>query len=258
LIGNATEDILDTLTNENFATSTYTSTDTDNDGIPNSVEDAGPNSGDANSDGTLDSLQNHVTSFVNSTTNKRAVLAVSSDCNITVTTVVAESSNVQQDPAYAYPIGLMDFELDCGTPGYTADIAQYYFDASDQDYVVRKYSTNNDNYSDIDSAVITEETVDGQPVLKAVYQITDGSSLDMDNTVDGNIKDPAGLAKAESTNNTDTTESSNNQSNTSIITRLTNNLANTGDSVKILVGAAVLVVALSGIVIVRRLSKGKK
>ncbi len=258
LIGNATEDILDTLTNENFATSTYTSTDTDNDGIPNSVEDAGPNSGDANSDGTLDSLQNHVTSFVNSTTNKRAVLAVSSDCSITVTTVVAESSNVQQDPAYAYPIGLMDFELDCGTPGYTADIAQYYFDASDQDYVVRKYSTNNDNYSDIDSAVITEETVDGQPVLKAVYQITDGSSLDMDNTVDGNIKDPAGLAKAESTNNTDTTESSNNQSNTSIITRLTNNLANTGDSVKILVGAAVLVVALSGIVIVRRLSKGKK
>lgn len=244
IFSSATGDILDTITNENIAKSTYTSNDNDNDGISNSVEDDGPNSGDANNDGTLDSLQNNVTSIVNSTTNKRAVLAVSSDCSITTATVVAESANTEQDPTYVYPVGLMDFELACGTPGYTADITQYYFDASNQDYVVRKYNANNDNYSDIDSAVITEETIADKPVVKASYQITDGNSLDMDNTVDGNIKDPAGLAKVDSSESQASTSQT-------IKNRIIGSLASTGQSIAIIVILAGSLI-VGGVVAIRK------
>ncbi len=207
MIGAATTDILDSISNGNFAKAVYTYTpistnnDNDNDGVSNIIEDAGPNGGDANNDGTLDSLQKNVTSFVNSTTNQRAVLSVSDDCTITKSVVAAEAANTKQDLAYVYPVGLMDFELDCGTPGYVADITQYYFDASDQDYIVRKYNTNDDIYSDIDSASVTEEIIAGKSVVKASYQITDGGDLDMDQKIDGNIADPAGLALANEASN---------------------------------------------------------
>jgi len=243
---NATQDILDTASSNNLskASYSYALVDSDNDRISDGIEDAGPNNGDANNDGTLDSLQNNVTSFVNSTTNKRAVLAVSDDCSITTATVVAESANTEQDTTYIYPVGLMDFELDCGTPGYTADITQYYFDASDQDYIVRKYNTNNNSYSDIDSATITEETIDSKQVVKASYQITDGSSLDMDNNVDGNIKDPAGLAKVDSTE-------TQNADNESIASRIVGDLANTGQSIALIATLAAILI-VGGVILIRR------
>lgn len=243
---NATQDILDTLSSNNMskASYSYALVDSDNDGISDGTEDAGPNGGDANKDGTLDSLQNNVTSFVNSTTNKRAVLAVSDGCSVTTATVVAESTNAEQDPSYDYPVGLMDFELECGTPGYTADITQFYFDASDRDYVVRKYDTNNDDYSDIDSAVVSKETISSEQVVKASYQITDGSKLDMDNTTDGNIKDPTGLAIVDSTETQNT-------DNESMARRVLGSLARTGQSIALNMIFAVCLIG-GGIILIRK------
>lgn len=247
-LGTATQDILDTFTNENFAKATYASTDNDNDGIPNSVEDAGPNSGDANNDGTPDSEQDNVTSYVNLITGKPVVLAVSDDCSITATAVTAESSNDEQDPTYIYPLGLMDFELACGTPGYTADISQYYFNAADQNYVVRKYDTNAATYANIDPATITQETIGAQPVLKASYQIADGGNLDMDLAQDGNIKDPAGLALNESASEGQTTQQGN------VINRIVSSLASTGQSTALVLLLAAGFIS-GGAVIARRTLK---
>jgi hypothetical protein len=246
----ASDDILDTFTNENFAKAIYTSSDSDSDGITNAVEDAGPNGGDANNDGTLDSLQDNVTSLVNGVTGRRTVLEVSDACTISSIDVLAESASADQDSAYSYPVGLMDFKLDCGTPGYTADIAQYYFDANDQNYIVRKYDTRNNSYSTIEEATVTTETIGGKSVVKASYEIKDGGALDMDGIEDGNIVDPAGLAVADD-------GSSQAVNGSGILSNLTNGLASTGESVKTLIGVALALVATSGIVIFRKYRKRK-
>lgn len=163
------------------------------DGIQNDVEDAAPNSGDANNDGTVDSEQDNVASFVDSVTGQYAVLQVSNECSITSVSTVAESANTTRDTSYSYPTGLMDFTLDCGTPGTTATITQYYYGATGS-FTVRKYNSITKTYTTIDSASISDQTIGGQSAKVATYQVKDGGSLDLDGAEDGNIHDPAGLA----------------------------------------------------------------
>lgn len=198
LVGGAGGDILDSVTNENFAKATYVASDnnldTDGDGITDVVEDAGPNGGDANNDSVQDSQQSHVASFVNTATGKRSALAVSSECDIATSSTNPESTNGSQDSAYAYPLGFMGFEIDCTTPGYTATITQYHFDQSNDNYILRKYHPTSKAYSTIESASIANQTIGGLSTVVASYQITDGSSLDVDGATDGSITDPAGLA----------------------------------------------------------------
>ena len=61
--------------------------------------------------------------------------------------------------------------------------------------MLRKWDSNN-AYSTITGAVLTNETIDGKNVLKAVYTVKDGGVLDQDNTADGNIVDPVGIGKS--------------------------------------------------------------
>lgn len=165
----------------------------DSDGIQNDVENAAPNSGDANNDGTPDSEQSDVASFVDPASGQYAVLQVSNECSITSVSTAAESSNTTQDTNFSYPTGLMDFTLDCGTPSTTATVTQYYYGASGN-FTVRKYNPNNQTYQTIDSASISSQTIGGQSARVATYQVKDGGPLDLDGTEDGNIHDPAGLA----------------------------------------------------------------
>ena len=174
--------------------------DTDNDGTPNFTEDAAPNIGDANNDGIKDSLQSNVTSLVDPVSGNYAALAVSDGCTIESLSIAAESTNKAADAAYDYPNGMMDFNLDCGTPGYAADISQYYYKQDSKELILRKYNPATKAYATIDSASISTQSIAGQTVAKATYQVKDGGSLDLDNTVDGKIKDPSGLgAKVNST-----------------------------------------------------------
>ena len=165
----------------------------DQDNISDSIENSAPNNGDANNDGTPDSEQANVASFVDPVSEKYAVLEVSDECSITSVSAAAESINTSQDSDFSYPAGLMDFTLDCGTPGFTATVTQYYYGASG-DFVVRKYNPSTKTYTTIDQASISDQTIGGQPTKVATYQVKDGSSLDLDNTEDGNIHDPTGLA----------------------------------------------------------------
>ena len=165
----------------------------DNDGISSQVEDAAPNSGDANNDGTPDSEQDNVASFENPGSDEYAVLEVSDECSVTLVSIDEESTS-HPDSNYSYPTGLMDFTLDCGTPGTTATVTQYYYGASGN-FVVRKYNPTTKTYKTIDTASISDRTIGGQSAKVATYQVKDGGALDLDNTEDGNIHDPAGLAQ---------------------------------------------------------------
>lgn len=186
---------LSSLTN-NVGTSAFTVavSDTDNDGISNTVEDAAPNSGDANNDGTPDKTQLYVTSFVNTTTDTYTSLTADASCELTNVSGVAESTLASADTGYSYPLGLLDFTADCGTPGFTTTITQYFYDPPAGSFVLRKFAGG--SYHTISGATINSTTIGGQAVLVVSYQVTDGSALDDDGTANGIIVDPAGPAVA--------------------------------------------------------------
>lgn len=166
--------------------------DDDNDSVPNVIEDAAPNGGDANDDGTLDSAQPFVASLVNSVTGQYSVLELDAACQIDSIAVQSESSNSAEDDSFDYPVGLMNFIADCGTPNFTANVQQYYFGFTDINSVVRKYNPTTQAYFDIEDAMKEYFTI-GTALTKVSFQVTDGDILDMDDTANGVITDPAGL-----------------------------------------------------------------
>lgn len=169
-------------------------TDTDGDGAINTVEEAGPNSGDANNDGTPDSEQGNVVSYINPITNKYAALEVSDACTIITSSIGAESSNASADAGFDYPAGLMKFNLTCDTPGFTAQISQYYFDLDASKLIARKYNSVNHSYQAITGVSVSQVTIDSRNVAKVSYQVTDGGPLDEDGASNGTIIDPSGVA----------------------------------------------------------------
>lgn len=184
---------LSSLTN-NVGTSAFTvapAADNDGDGISNVVEDAAPNSGDANNDGTADKNQLNVTSFVSTLTSDYVTVVADNACDLTNTSIKSETA-LATDDSYSYPLGLLDFTADCGTPGYTTTIKQYFYNPPADTFVLRKFV--NGSYQSVSGATIVKTTIGGQQVMIATYQVTDGGVLDDDGSANGVIVDPAGPA----------------------------------------------------------------
>ena len=169
--------------------------DDDNDGIDASIEQAAPNGGDANGDGTADNEQPNVSSFVSSLTTKYVVLEVDEACSNTAASIAIEANQATKDAGYDYPAGLLNFTTDCGSNGFTASIKQYYYGIADGNMTARKYNPTTHAYSSINNAQISVVTIGGQQVTKVTYNVTDGSALDLDGIVNGIIVDPAGPAR---------------------------------------------------------------
>ena len=190
-----------TVTTADNINANPTSTDTiavaasgDADGISDSTEAAAPNNGDANNDGTADKLQAGVTSLPNPVTSNYAVLESTGCTGNTGVSVGAADAN-SPDGNYSYPVGLINFSIHCTNPGDTATITQYFYgDYDAAKFVMRKYDATAGTYQTIPGAVLSTVTIGGKTALKAVYQVTDGGSLDADRTANGTIVDPAGPA----------------------------------------------------------------
>jgi hypothetical protein len=168
--------------------------DDDSDGVDNTEEDAAPNSGDANNDGTPDRTQYFVASFVSDATGNYAVLEIDDSCQINTEGVTAEASQVVADAAYDYPYGLMNFQATCGIAGFTATLRQSYFGVSQANLILRKHDPSPGSYFNVDNPTLEQLTIGGQALTKVTFQIDDGGTLDMNNAADGVIVDPAGLA----------------------------------------------------------------
>lgn len=173
----------------NFKTSGNHPSDSDGDGIPNSVEDDAPNGGDGNNDGTPDSEQLEVASFKSSVSDGFITLVM--NCSIATASSVSADS-LAADGSYRYPLGLVDFTADCGAPGSTASITQYYYNPPEEEVVFRKFADG--SYRSIEDATIERQTINSQPVITVSYSVTDGGELDDDGVADGVIVDPAGIA----------------------------------------------------------------
>ena len=188
---------LSALTN-NVGTSSLTFTnDNDSDGIDDAIEAAGPNGGDANDDGTPDAEQLNVASFVNALTDSYTAIAVDEACELSDVSIKSSSDFGVSDSGYAYPLGLLDFTADCGTPGFETTVTQYFYDPPVDEFVLRKFA--NGSFQTVDGATITMETIGGRSVLVIAYQVLDGGPLDDDGLENGIIVDPAGPATLATT-----------------------------------------------------------
>lgn len=152
---------------------------------------------DLNGDGFLDEDQANVGTATSPVNGKSVALEADPACTVDSLDIDAESANIVKDPAYEYPAGLLNFTLDCGTPGYTTTVTQYYYGGLDAAHMTaRKYNPTTHAYVTIPSSSIVSVEVYDNNVAKMVYEITDGGDLDMDGEVNGIIVDPAGLGQA--------------------------------------------------------------
>ena len=175
----------------------------DSDPIPDAIEDAAPGNGDGNNDGTPDSEQSNVTSLPIPTgfnAGTYVTLVVPEGSTLTTTAIEQATTLASKDSAYNYPLGLISFTVSNLTPGSTIPIELYYYtNQSPASFTPRKYNTNTNTYTTLSTQTqisLTQTTINNQPVLKLSYQLTDGGPLDQDNTVNGTIVDPVGLAQA--------------------------------------------------------------
>lgn len=193
----------------NVATITVTvssSNDTDGDGVNNTVENAGPNNGDANSDGTLDSIQPMVATLgMYAVGDKYVSVALSNgqgaNCNKISSAVVQSLGNlVISDGAYQYPYGLMKLDLPCTQVDVTID----WFANSTADVKYRKlvYTTpgitSTAQFTDY-SASLSKITKFGNAVYRAQFTLRDGQVGDL-TAADGRILDPSGIAITPASN----------------------------------------------------------
>lgn len=175
-----------------------------NDGISDSTEDAGPNDGDANGDGILDSSQPNVATIENAALGNNKYISLETDnCDTVLAMDQVTESSIGTDTKYSYPVGLTDFELDCGVSGATTNITIYYDQKYDTtNWVIRK--TSGQEFSDANNVTISSKTVGENEVTTISYSITDGGEMDADGLENGTILDPIGPGIDSSLINNDT------------------------------------------------------
>jgi hypothetical protein len=96
--------------------------DPDNDGVTAAIENAGPNGGDGNNDGILDSLQLHVTSIP--TFDGSEYLVIESEPGTSLTNVaVADPDTLGTPPPGAmFPLGALQFNVEGFAPGAAVQV----------------------------------------------------------------------------------------------------------------------------------------
>jgi hypothetical protein len=210
------------------------SADDDSDGVSNGAEDAAPNSGDANDDGTLDSKQSNVASFVSPVTGKDVSLVLNNDgaiCDITSVSLARESANSTQDVGYDYSLGMFDFTASCPSEGAGNSVSLLYFGEDyNENFIIRKYNATTHEYATIAEPYIESYTDSGNNnVLGAYYYAQDGGELDADGVANSTIIDPVGLALTA----TQTDDSGSGGATTTDSSAASDQLAETGKSVSL-------------------------
>ncbi|MBP7807093.1 6-bladed beta-propeller, partial [Candidatus Saccharibacteria bacterium] len=209
---------------------TLAAQDSDNDGITNAVENIAPNNGDGNGDGVLDATQPHVTSFVNTETDR--YVTIETPDGTTITTVTSEAAPDESGMTHLF--GLVGFTVTGLTTGDTIPIEIFYPNPDEVDASTispRKYYPSTTRYEELEEATVTGLDIDSQPTLRLSYSLTDGGAYDLDQTADGQITDPVSLATTN---------------------RTTDALADTGENVLPLVVTACMMVFIATMVLKRR------
>ncbi|WP_300672249.1 choice-of-anchor D domain-containing protein [Desulfoluna sp.] len=97
--------------------------DTDIDGISNTVEDAGPNQGDGNNNGTLDSVEDHVATFLN-TESEYVTLVSTTGTNLSGVSA-QENPSEDDEPNVTFPSSFYEFSIVGLTAGSAHTVTLY-------------------------------------------------------------------------------------------------------------------------------------
>ncbi|MDY8138915.1 DUF6923 family protein, partial [Aquimarina sp. 2201CG5-10] len=171
----------------------------DGDNITDIIENAAPNGGDGNGDGILDSFQGNVGSIIDGSGGGTYVTLeiTSGTCSqITNMSALTEAAVGVTDPDFNYPVGLIDFTLQCGSSGDIADITYYWHGISTIDFF-RKYGSSAPGAMDATygpfATTIGTALIDGVTVPTTTYSLTDGLPGD-ESATSAEIVDPSGPA----------------------------------------------------------------
>lgn len=161
----------------------------DQDGVPDALEDAAPNGGDGNADGTPDKDQPHVTSLPAAGAGAGDYVTVAAPAGLTlvdVTTMAVEDAS--PPPAgVTLPSGLVSYKLTGLDPGSTHTISVY-MGSTDGVNGYAKYDVGTDTWT-----LLPEGRVAVLPD-RVDITLTDGGVGDDDGTANGEISDPGGVA----------------------------------------------------------------
>lgn len=130
-------------------------------------------------------------SMLNPVSGEYMAFEIDEACTLGETSIIGNDVTAV-DGSYDYPFGLVDFTANCGDPGFELEVKQYFYGASEEEYVIRKLI--NDVYITIEDAVVTYQEIGGENVLVVTYTVADGGELDADGEVNSVIVDPAGPA----------------------------------------------------------------
>jgi LPXTG-motif cell wall-anchored protein len=184
----------------------FANPDSDNDGTTSEVEDAAPNNGDGNNDGTPDAEQANVTSFVSPETGQYVTIVTPTGTTLSTVTAAAAPS----EGSFTHYYDMVGFTVTGVTPGGSIEltILQQNPDSIDAaQLTARKYFPSTSSYQTIPDATISNQTISNQPVLSLAFSLTDGGDYDLDQTADGSITDPVSLATTSQDTLADTGQS---------------------------------------------------
>jgi len=169
----------------------------DGDGVSRFNEDAGPNGGDANGDGILDSTQPDVASL-NAEGPGYVTVEVSGGCGILLDVDTSEEADAPAaDAGFDYPFGLVEFRLPCAS----ASVRIFFHGATSPLPPYRKYGplTPGDPVTaawyTLPGTTNGTAVVGGVTVHTVTLSLVDGALGDATG-VDGMIVDPGGVAAA--------------------------------------------------------------
>ncbi|MGH7788808.1 MAG: hypothetical protein ACRERC_18195 [Candidatus Binatia bacterium] len=178
--------------------------DDDGDGVGNATEQGAPNGGDGNDDGVPDFLQGNVTSLPSpsgsyETVEACANAACSSTCQLRRVRALAEADLPQQNPNLDFPVGLLEFVIDCTD----ADMRILYSALGEfrPGFVYEKFGPNPPGHQPSVFYTLPGVTFGSQPVgsdpavAVALFHLKDGAVGD-DTVADGTIFDQGGPAIA--------------------------------------------------------------
>ncbi len=151
-------------------------TDDDGTGVEPETQAAGPNGGDGNGDGMQDNLQRTVASLPSATGTGYLTVEISGCDQIEQVRAVTYDSVGLIDPGYAYPFGLLKFEIPCSP----VTVRIYYHSAETlEGYRYRKFGPTPNNWSRSIWYTLPEVTfgtalIGGQTVCYAEFILTAG------------------------------------------------------------------------------------
>jgi hypothetical protein len=182
-------------------TATFSLKDTDNDGVPDQDEDAGPNGGDGNEDGTADYQQPHVASF--KAYDGQHDVTMESPAGITLSACNAQGNPHPEDSPYwvEFPYGFFEFSIAGIAPGGAAEVTLHIHDAEEQNayykYGPTPNNPNNDQWYKFKLEAHTQTGAEFSGNL-IVLHFVDGQLGDDDLTANGVILDVGGPGTIDS------------------------------------------------------------